>query len=101
MSREAIALDTLQRTQTDLLHELPQRLLPNHRDFLLSLVRGDPAWDLMPFKHLSALPAVRWKLCNLAKLKKSSRKRFDAQHRELAERLAALGQRDSSYPPQA
>jgi hypothetical protein len=23
-----------------------------HRDFLLSLVQGDPAWELMPMQHL-------------------------------------------------
>ena len=34
------------------------------------------------------LRALKWKLFNLAKLKKSSAKRFAAQHQMLAERFA-------------
>jgi hypothetical protein len=70
-----------------LLQELPQQLTRAHRDFLLSLVQGDPAWDLMPMRHLRDLPALEWKLMNLARLKKSSPKRFEAQHQLLAERF--------------
>jgi hypothetical protein len=44
----------------------------------------------MPFAHLKDLPAVRWKLMNLAKLKKSNPQRFAQQHNELAARLAEL-----------
>ena len=38
-------------------------------------------------QHLRELPALKWKLMNLAKLKKSSAKRFAAQHHLLAERF--------------
>jgi len=36
-------------------------------------------------RHLHELPAIKWKLMNLAKLKKSSATRFAAQHQLLAE----------------
>ena len=39
-------------------------------------------------QHLRELPALKWKLMNLAKLKKSNAKRFAAQHDMLAERFA-------------
>jgi predicted nucleotidyltransferase component of viral defense system len=87
MTRDTVALNTLAQTQVRLLQELPQQLTRAHRDFLLSLVQGDPAWDLMPMRHLRALPALEWKLMNLARLKKSSAKRFEAQHQLLAERF--------------
>ena len=87
MTRDAIALDTLMQLQVRLVNELPKQLTAAHRNFLLSLVQGDPAWDLMPIQHLRELPALKWKLANLAKLKRSNAKRFEAQHQMLVERF--------------
>jgi hypothetical protein len=80
----------LTQTQARLLDELPRRLTQGHRDFLLSLVSGDPEWELMPFRHLSELPAVRWKLMNLHKLKKNNSTKFKAQRLELTEHFEKL-----------
>lgn len=91
MTRELIELDTLVQTQALLLRELPSRLTENQRLFLLSLVAGQPQWDCLPFPHLLNLPAIKWKLLNLAKLKKSNHKRFKLQHDELADRFEAIG----------
>lgn len=88
MTRDTVELDTLMQMQARLIKELPKQLTPAHRDFLMSLVQGEPAWELMPMQHLRELPALKWKLMNLAKLKKSSAKRFAAQHEMLAERFA-------------
>jgi hypothetical protein len=90
MTREAIELGTLVQWQARLLHELPQQLTRMHRDFLLSLVRVDPAWELMPMPHLSELPALQWKLMNLSQLKKNNVASFAAQHQVLAQRLESL-----------
>lgn len=90
MTREPVTLDTLIQTQAHLITELPQQLLPRHRAFLLSLVQGAPAWQLMPFEHLHTLPAIKWKLMNLERLKKTHPRRFAAQHGVLAERLAGF-----------
>lgn len=90
MTREPVTLDTLTKTQVRLITELPRQLLPRHRAFLLSLVQGAPAWQLMPFEHLHALPAIKWKLMNLEKLRKTHPKRFAGQHDVLAERLAGV-----------
>ncbi len=90
MTRGEVSLDALAQTQAQLIQELPRRLLQHHRQFLLSLVQCEPAWDLMPFAHLRDLPALKWKLLNLSKLKKTNPTRFAAQHDELALRLAAM-----------
>ncbi len=90
MTREPVALDALTQTQVRLVNELPRQLLPRHRQFLLSLVQCAPEWRLMPLAHLQELPAIKWKLMNLEKLKKANPKRFTAQYDELAERLAGL-----------
>ena len=86
-AREEVSLDTLAQVQTRLLQELPRQLSAGHREFLLTLEQGTPAWERMPMPHLHELPALKWKLMNLAKLKKSSASRFAAQHLQLAERL--------------
>jgi hypothetical protein len=65
-------------------------LTASHCDFLLSLVRAEPAWELLPFEHLHQLPALQWKLLNLRKLKSRNPARFAAQHDELATRLETL-----------
>jgi hypothetical protein len=65
-------------------------LSTSHREFLLSLVRAEPAWELMPFNHLQYLPALQWKLLNLRKLKSRDATRFSVQHDELAARLKSL-----------
>jgi hypothetical protein len=63
-------------------------LTGSQREFLLSLVAGEPNWQLMKCPHLSQLPAIRWKLQNLAKLKKSNPRKFSQQADELRARLA-------------
>lgn len=91
MTRDTVELDTLTQVQGRLLQELPQQLTPAHRDFLLSLVQGAPAWELMPMQHLREMPALKWKLMNLAKLRKIHAKRFAAQQQLLADRFQVGG----------
>ncbi|WP_431259261.1 hypothetical protein ACQ86G_03050 [Roseateles chitinivorans] len=42
----------------------------------------------MPFEHLRHLPAVRWKLDNLAVLRRKQALKFEEQHQKLMEGLA-------------
>ena len=53
----------------------------------MSLVAGVPAWALLDVRHLEHLPGVRWKLHNLAQLRKTSPKKFAEQEALLAARL--------------
>jgi predicted nucleotidyltransferase component of viral defense system len=88
MTREEVSLDALVAAQARLIADLPRQLTERQRSFLLSLVRAEPDWALLPFPHLQELPALKWKMLNLAKLKKSDAKRFRAQADELARRMA-------------
>lgn len=88
MARDPITLVELQRVRGKLKSELPAALTPNQRRFLLGLVSGEPDWMLMKCRHLSQLPAIKWKLQNLAKLKKSNPSKFAQQSEELRARLA-------------
>lgn len=87
MTSEEVPLETLLKTRSDLKASLPRALTQHHKDFLLSLVSGEPAWDLMPFEHLKELPALKWKLANLAKLKSAKKAAFQQQYELLLEQF--------------
>jgi len=87
MTTTAVTLDALLATRRRMLDELPRALLPHHCDFLLSMVRTETDWSLLPCAHLERLPALQWKLENLSRLRKNPAK-FQLQHDELARRLA-------------
>ena len=88
MTRNPNALAELEGVRRELKKELPAALTANQREFLLGLVAGEPNWQLMKCPHLSQLPAIRWKLQNLAKLKISNPRKFSQQAGELRARLA-------------
>lgn len=92
MTAVPVSLAELKATRKKLMAELPAALSERQRGFLLSLVRAEPDWTLLPFGHVKDLPAIRWKLANLAKLKKNPDK-FAQQHDVLAARLAAYPSR--------
>jgi predicted nucleotidyltransferase component of viral defense system len=85
MARIPVELAALVEARQRLRQELRSRLTDNHRQFLLGLVRGEPPWEAMRCRHLSELPAIRWKLQNLAKLKRSAPDKFERQALDLTE----------------
>ncbi len=88
MTRIPVTLTELEAVRRRLKKELPGALTGDQRKFLLGLVVGEPDWQLMRCPHLSQLPAIRWKLQNLAKLKKSNSRKFSQQAEELRAGLA-------------
>jgi hypothetical protein len=87
MTRESLALDELLQVRTRLFSELPSALTAKHRDFLLGLLRCEPDWSLMHCPHLKDMPAIRWKLANLQRLREANPGKFAAQKTELLKRL--------------
>jgi predicted nucleotidyltransferase component of viral defense system len=90
MTVDPVDLHVLETVQTRLHQDLPRALTEQHREFLMSLVRLAPDWSLMPYEHLHALPAVRWKLENLGKLKARDAARFAQQAALLQDGFDAL-----------
>ena len=88
-AREPITLDELRSVRRRLRGELGSALTANHRQFLLSLVAGAPDWHLINCAHLVELPAIRWKLQNLARLKKANPAKFAQQTDELRVRFGS------------
>jgi hypothetical protein len=68
MVNEPVSLNDLLKAREDLIRELGGNMPEAHRRFLLSVKSGEPDWALLDFPGIKDLPAVRWKLENLAKL---------------------------------
>ncbi|MGE4239433.1 hypothetical protein [Ramlibacter sp.] len=92
LKQEGLSAKAVARLSADgwLIHELPRSLTQKQRDFLLSLVRLEPDWTLLEHSHVEQFPAVRWRIENLVKLRKSNTARFEQQFALLEERLNAL-----------
>jgi len=68
MTDTPIALETLYETRSALKAEIVGRMPDEHRRFLISFKKGEPDWDLLGLPHVAELPAVRWKVQNMARL---------------------------------
>ena len=90
MTRDPVALSDLIEVRRRLFSDLPRALTSAHQRFLLSLVKAEPQWELMACSHLRALPALKWKLRNLGRLKSSNPDKFAAQANELEVRFGLL-----------
>ncbi len=87
MARDPVSLDQLMEVRRRVFAELPAALTAEHRAFLSGLVRGEPNWSLMSCPHLSDMPAIRWKIENLSRLKRMNPEKFGRQASALEARL--------------
>jgi len=68
MSRIEVSLDELLEVQHNLADIIVHALDDSEREFLVSVKRGEPKWDLLEIDHLDQLPSIRWKLINVRKM---------------------------------
>ena len=68
MTDEEITLEELIDIQQQVPLLIRQSLDDDEREFLLSVKRGSPKWDILGFNHLGDLPALQWKLLNIARM---------------------------------
>lgn len=79
MTWETVPLDAQLETREKMTRRLHALMSVKDREFLLSVKRGDANWQDFSIPHAVNLPAVRWKLHNLAQM--SASKRMDALRR--------------------
>jgi hypothetical protein len=68
-----VALPDLLKARDDLIADIVGRMPTEHRRFLVSFKSGEPQWDVLGLTAVDQLPAVRWKMMNLASLEKDRR----------------------------
>lgn len=81
MTTEAISLDELKAAREQMTTDLLARLDGNAIRFLLSLHDGEPDFELIGLTQAAMLPAVRWKILNLEKLKAQNPEKHAEQRR--------------------
>jgi hypothetical protein len=88
LTGEPTTVSELAGIRERLREDLAASLTEPQKAFLLSVAEGEPQCSLLPFPHLAELPALRWKVQNLAKLRKSNPRKFRHQAEELRLRFA-------------
>lgn len=83
MTRESVTKDALIDTCTRLHSDIRGRLTQAIATFLLSLHDAEPEFNLIELPGAVNLPAIRWKLLNLRRLKRDNPEKHAAQRRAL------------------
>ena len=87
MTTGPVELQDLLDARGRMIATLQSSLDNNEREFLLSLVRNEPRWELLDIPHLEKLPAIQWKLRNLERLRETNQTKYVEQYKELAKLL--------------
>lgn len=87
MSSEDFSYTDFEQTRKSLIEIIQERLTEDEKRFLLSFENSKPNWDLFTQKNAKDLPAVKWKLQNINKLKKTNIKKHDHMLNNLKEIL--------------
>ncbi len=91
MTTGPVDLKDLLSARQRMVSELQLNLDTAERNFLISLARTEPEWDLLGIEHLEQLPAIQWKLANLERLRKDNPKKLEVQAEELEKLLRRGG----------
>src|SRR5437016_2337775 len=76
MIHDPVTLDELLKARRDLISGIVGKMPEHHKRFLVSVKREAPDWALLDVPHARDLPAVRWKLENLARLSADKREQL-------------------------
>jgi hypothetical protein len=88
MTLEHVPLEALLEARERLIADIQSRLAGRPADFLLSVHDGNPDFGLIGLEAAAALPAVRWKLLNIERLKTQNPGKHAAQREALEKSLA-------------
>jgi len=88
MTENPISQEELERARDDLIASIAGRMPDDHRKFLLSFKRGEPAWQLLDVPGAENLPAVQWKLLNLGRLAAPKREALITRLAQVLQTLA-------------
>ncbi len=73
----------LEKARKDLIRVIHKDLTDDDRRFLVSFKEGVPQWDLLGIEGVSKLPAVEWKLINLARMDRQKHAKAVAELKEV------------------
>lgn len=74
MTVDEVSLEALLETRSEMMTQLHSALTEKDKQFLLAVKRGDADWNDFALPEAEKLPAIQWKLHNLAKMQTPKRK---------------------------
>ena len=72
MSDVPFSYEEFEKTREELVSDIKAKLTLEDRMFLVSFKEADPIWEFFNVENASELPAVRWKLQNIERLKREN-----------------------------
>ena len=87
MTENSVPKETLVKTQTRLLTDIHSRLMGDSARFLLSLHDAEPDFKLINIVGANELPAIKWKVQNLQRLKTENPRKHASQREALVDLL--------------
>ena len=90
MTVEPVSLDDLKAASSRMTADILAKLDDRAMSFLLSLHDGEPDFGAIGLPQAAELPAVRWKLLNLQKLKDQNPAKHAEQRREIENIVADM-----------
>jgi predicted nucleotidyltransferase component of viral defense system len=72
MSDIPFSYEEFEKTREELISQIISKLTLEDKRFLVSFKEADPIWEFFNVKNASELPAVRWKLQNIERLKREN-----------------------------
>jgi predicted nucleotidyltransferase component of viral defense system len=77
MTKIDFSYEDYESTRDTLIKAINEKLTEENKKFLLSFEQGEPDWNLFPIDVLKDLPAIKWKLINIKKLKKANPAKYE------------------------
>jgi len=74
MTIDDVSLESLLEIRNEMISKLHGALTEKDKQFLLAVKRGEADWNSFILPEIQHLPAIQWKLHNLAKMQISKRK---------------------------
>ena len=82
MTFAPVSLSTLENTRDRLIEQINADLTGDEKEFLLSMKRLDPNWELLGLPGVERLPGPQWKLYNLRKMDPAKRRAAEERLRQ-------------------
>lgn len=74
MTIDEVSIESLLKTRNEMITKLHSALTEKDKQFLLAVKRGDADWNSFVLPDVQHLPAIQWKLHNLAQMQVDKRK---------------------------
>ena len=84
MSDVLFTYEDFEVTRNKLISDAKTMLTDDDKRFLVSFEKGEPDWDSVEYGYFAEYPSVKWKLLNIAKLKKDNPAKSQSEAKKLS-----------------